>query len=105
MSKPKLLGPCYPTTEAFYYLLGGKAAGWTPIQMIHEGISHWAIRHSSGIILDPTVKQFKRVPDYSKARGRGFMTSRPSKRARAILNLLEGDDWDGFVPPQDWVTG
>lgn len=83
-------GPCYPVSEALYHLLGGKEAGWTPIQMRHEGVSHWALRHESGTIVDLTVGQFMEPPDYSKARGRGFLTKKPSKRAQKIIDAIMG---------------
>lgn len=80
-------GNCYVTCEALYHLLGGKAAGWTPAWLKHEGDTHWILRRN-GEVLDPTVKQFKRKPDYSKARGSGFLTRRPSKRARALMKVM-----------------
>lgn len=81
-------GNCYVTCEALYHLMGGKDSGWKPMNMRHENDSHWFLRHESGIILDPTAKQFKNVPDYSKARGRGFMTRQPSRRARKLMGIL-----------------
>jgi hypothetical protein len=76
------------TCEALYHLLGGKAAGWTPMQMNHEGESHWFLRHASGTVIDPTRAQFKRTPDYAAARGRGFLTRRPSKRAAELMEAM-----------------
>ena len=81
-------GNCYVTCEALYHLIGGKKQGWTPMNMRHEGDSHWYLRHSSGLILDPTVKQFKSRPNYSLGRGKGFLTKRPSKRAKVLMAQL-----------------
>ena len=81
-------GNCYVTSEALYHLLGGRAAGYTPMTMKHEGDTHWFLRHRSGLILDPTVSQFKERPDYTQARGSGFLTREPSKRARALMKAL-----------------
>lgn len=54
-----------------------------------SGESHWFLKHSSGLILDATAKQFgRRLPDYSKARGHGFLTLRPSARARRLMRQL-----------------
>lgn len=39
----------------------------------------------SKFILDPTASQFKTPPDYRKGRGRGFLTKKPSKRARELM--------------------
>lgn len=81
-------GNCYTTCEALYHLLGGKTAGWTPMNMRHEGDSHWFLRNRNGTVLDPTAAQFKTPPDHSKARGRGFLTKRPSKRAQDLMQKL-----------------
>ena len=81
-------GNCYVTSEAAYHLLGGKAAGWTPMRMRHEGDTHWFLRHRSGFVLDLTLPQFNHLPDYSKARGAGFLTREPSARARAMIKAM-----------------
>lgn len=90
----KILGPCYPTSEAFYHLLGGKKAGWKPMRMNNNGTSHWFLKHKSGLILDPTVDQFKKVPNYDKGIGNGFLTKLPSKRAFKIIQDLLGHGQD-----------
>lgn len=79
-----LSGQCYVVSELLYHALGGKLAGWAPMQMEHEGISHWFLRHEDGTVLDATVGQFNTQPDYTKARGRGFLTSGLSARSQAI---------------------
>src|SRR5271168_2915320 len=86
-------GNCYTVCEALYHLMGGKAAGLTPMVMHHEGGTHWFLKHTSGflnsqVIIDPTVSQFKSKPDYSLARGCGFLTKQPSKRAKKLMNIL-----------------
>jgi len=81
-------GHCYVASEVAYTLLGGKAQGWKPMQMRHRGTSHWFLQHSSGQIFDPTVEQFSITPDYSKARGRGFLTSQPSRRAQILIQRI-----------------
>jgi hypothetical protein len=93
--KTTIRGNCYVTSEALYHLLGGKAAGWKPMSMsTHDphGIFgddvHWFLKHESGLILDATAQQFSEPPDYSKARGRGFLTKEPSKRARKMMEAM-----------------
>lgn len=97
-------GNCYVTCEALFHLLGGKAAGWVPHSVRHEGDVHWFLRrrawHDTARppfikkgwnyfdILDPTLSQFKTPPDYMKSRGRGFLTSGPSKRAREMMERM-----------------
>lgn len=86
-------GNCYVASEALYHALGGKRAGWTPMRMRVPGDTHWFLRHASGVIVDPSRQQFRKPLDYSKARGAGFLTRRPSKRARILLDTLtfQGD--------------
>lgn len=85
-------GNCYVTSEALYHLLGGKAAGWKPMTCKHEGDTHWFLKNTSGLILDPTVSQFQSKPDYMKARGRGFLTKKPSLRALVLMKKLVWQD-------------
>jgi hypothetical protein len=90
-------GNCYVTCEALYHLLGGKKVGLKPMFIRHEGQPHWFLRctsanifsgHEVTVDIDPTSKQFKTVPDYSKGKGKGFLTKKPSKRARALMKTL-----------------
>lgn len=82
-------GNCYVTSEALYHNLGGKRAGWKPMLLRLDGETHWFLKHKSGLILDATAKQFGRhKPDYSKAVGNGFLTVRPSRRARALMEAM-----------------
>jgi hypothetical protein len=78
-------GNCYVACEALYHLLGGKIAGWKPMYIKHENDTHWFLKHISGLILDPTSSQFAIIPNYSKARGCGFLTKQPSKRAVKLM--------------------
>lgn len=80
-------GNCYVTCEALYHLLGGKESRWKPMYVKHEGDTHWFLARY-GLILDPTVKQFKTKPDYSKAKGCGFLTKKPSKRAKLLMQQM-----------------
>jgi hypothetical protein len=79
-------GHCYVASEAAYHLLGGKDAGWTPMQIQHGGGSHWYLRHESGLILDITSEQFFKPVPYANGRGRGFLTRQPSKRAARVID-------------------
>ena len=94
MSKRR--GNCYVTCEALYHLLGGKEAGWIPMRMRWERDTHWFLRHASGLILDPTASQFQDPPTHAAygqlARGSGFLTKCPSKRARELMDKLV---WQG----------
>jgi hypothetical protein len=87
----KTAGHCYVASEAVYHALGGKAAGYTPMQIKHEGTSHWFLKHSSGKILDATSDQFATAVPYEKAKGRGFLTKEPSRRAKTLMSRLESN--------------
>jgi len=97
-SRRKKRGNCYATCEALYHLLGGKSAGWKPMRVkvrASDRESHWFLKHTSGIILDPTSRQFGgRVPPYRRAVGSGFLTREPSRRARALMEKLIWQDMD-----------
>ena len=82
-------GNCYVASEALYHLLGGKAAGWTPMHMQTPTDSHWFLKHSSGLIVDPTASQFLNCTlNYSAARGRGFLTKLPSMKAALLMQKI-----------------
>jgi hypothetical protein len=84
-------GNCYVTCEALYHLLGGKDAGWKPMVLnISDGDNHWFLKHESGMILDPTKSQYGKNPKipYNEARGCGFLTKKPSKRAAVLMDTL-----------------
>lgn len=80
-----MTGHCYVASEALYHALGGKEAGWTPHNITHEGSPHWFLKHKDGAIIDPTADQFKTPVPYAKAKGKGFLTKQPSKRAKEVL--------------------
>ena len=84
-------GNCYAASEALYHLLGGKKKGWTPIYMNTRATgNHWFLKHKSGLIVDITSQQFPKniKPNYEKGRGTGFLTKRPSKKAKKLMELL-----------------
>jgi len=82
-------GNCYVTSEALFHLLGGKARGWVAMRMQWEGDTHWFIRNiRSGQIVDATATQFDKAPDYTLAVGTGFLTKRPSARARSMMKKM-----------------
>jgi hypothetical protein len=82
-------GECYPIAEAFYHILGGKDAGWTPKYFwVDDDITHWYLEHESGFILDPTACQFVDI-NYGAGVGCGFLTKEPSKRARKYMEQLQ----------------
>lgn len=85
---PSPRGNCYVTAEALFHLLGGKQAGWKPMCVRHRGDTHWFLQHETGMIVDPVARGLwakHEWPDYSKARGKGFLTANPSERAIQMM--------------------
>lgn len=84
-----LAGHCAVASEAFYWLVGGAPAGYTPMHVRHEGASHWWIRGPHGETWDLTARQFRTPVPYDQSRGTGFQGrrvpgtayQRPSARA------------------------
>lgn len=95
-----MAGHCYAASEALYHLMGGTTAGLTPMQVYHEGGSHWFLRGPEGEIIDPTHGQFETPVPYADARGRGFLTAAPSKRARTIMDRVKNKQTPFTVPGQ-----
>ena len=89
-------GHCYVASEAVFHMLGGRAAGITPIHMKHEAQPHWALRFSDGSIVDPTADQFATRPNYSFARNATFLTVDPSQRAVTLIARVKS----GWVRPE-----
>lgn len=87
-SKNPLAGHCYIVSEIFYYILGGKSAGWKPMFVRVKNTPHWFLQHENGTILDPTESQFDCSIPRELARGKGFLTKELSKRARVLLDRL-----------------
>lgn len=89
-SRDPLAGHCYVASEALYYLLGGKPMMWKPMYMVYNRQPHWFLHHQFGVILDVTGSQFgtKGLLPYHTARGKGFLTKQPSKRAQILINRI-----------------
>lgn len=102
LSKPKRRGNCYVATEALYHILGGQKSDWKPMRMKIGEETHWFLEHRYWRIrIDPSRLQFPAKqrremerfgPDgltsYDKAKGSGFLTKKPSKRARKLMKEL-----------------
>ena len=109
--RPARRGNCYVACEVFYHLLGGKAAGLTPmVTRMPDGETHWFLRQEIAgnpndpagwqtyRIIAPSRGQFTKKEQkglfeiYAEGRGTGFLTKAPSKRARKLIELLT---WQG----------
>lgn len=86
-----LAGHCYVASEAFFHLAGGKEADLKPMQLTHEEKSHWFIYdEQNSQVIDITAGQFRNPVAYSEAKGRGFLTKNPSKRAQKLMSAVKG---------------
>lgn len=77
-------GHCYVASEELFHVLGGKAAGYTPMFIHHEDSPHWFVRGPKGQILDITASQFATPVPYGQAKPKGFLTKDRSKRAEIV---------------------
>ena len=101
-------GFCSVASEAAWFILGGKEAGWVAHAARDvDGSTHWWLMHESGGRYDPTSEQYYRAgntPPYErglKSIPCGFMGVRrdehspwgtgrkPSLRAQALLERME----------------
>lgn len=80
-------GHCYVASEALYHLAGGASAYLRPMNIKHEDDQHWFLASPGGPI-DVTAAQFKTPVPYGEARGRGFLTKQPSKRAAEVIRRV-----------------
>lgn len=79
-------GQCYVAAESIYFLLGGKARGWVPVNLKTKTGPHWYIKNrNTGEILDPTAGQFACELDYGRGINKGFLTKKPSKIAQKVI--------------------
>ena len=83
-----LSGHCYVASEALFHVLKGLGYTVKPMFIRHEGEPHWYLQVDGVGVVDPTAGQFTSAPDYSAGRGRGFLTTEPSKRAETLLQRV-----------------
>jgi len=80
-----MAGHCYVASEALYHLIPGTC----PQFIWHEGSPHWFLRDTGGAVLDATADQFSTSVPYEKAKGKGFLTKSPSKRAKTVIKRVQ----------------
>lgn len=81
----RLRGHCYVASEALYYMADKHGVQLRPMFIRHEGAPHWFLMGSDGEVYDLTAGQFGIPVPYSKAKGKGFLTSAPSARAAELI--------------------
>lgn len=83
-----LAGHCYIAAEALYHRCMDLGEQAKPMFIRHEGQPHWFIVTEYAGIIDPTARQFETPVPYEQAKGKGFLTKNPSKRALAIMERM-----------------
>ena len=86
-----LFGHCYVATETLYHLMNS-----TEVKPVcgrdDDGIVHWWLEYrKSGKRIDVTVDQYHSVgkfPPYENGRGSGFLTKKPSKRTKVVMDRV-----------------
>jgi hypothetical protein len=88
-------GHAYTSSEALYYLLGGKSSELklesATFEKNGEIFTHWWIKCHDGTILDPTAEQFYAIgkePPYNQGKQVDFLTKELSKKAAIIINRI-----------------
>ena len=59
-----------------------------PVRARYYGLTHWWLETNEGRVIDFTADQYTRPFPYHKGKRGGFLTKQPSKRARAIMEVL-----------------
>jgi len=87
-------GHCYVATEVLYHLWG-KKAGFKPCYVrIGRGCivlgNHWFLTNDARTVyVDPTMEQFNEPLPYDIGKRCGFLTRKPSKRARIVMRRIK----------------
>lgn len=97
-------GHCYVATESLYYLLKilfpdrkykpKVLSHRTWPNGLHKGETHWFLEGTDGKILDPTKEQFNIPIKYKLSIGCGFLTNKPSKRAKKVIDNVMNKIYD-----------
>jgi len=81
-----LSGHCYVASEVYFHLSDEPLMA---CHIHHEGSSHWFLRNKvTDEIVDITARQFETPVPHEQARGTGFLTKLPSKRARILMGRI-----------------
>lgn len=91
---PPSTGFCYIAAEAVYHILkdaGLEAKAYcASYEENGKSSTHWWVEVEDWIV-DPTASQYTMVgekPPYYLGRGKGFLTKKPSKRARQLIETV-----------------
>lgn len=78
-------GKCYISSEALFFKFKNDDVSLKSMNMIHEGESHWFLSSDQHGIIDLTVMQYEVTPDYSLAKGKGFLPTKAGISKRSLI--------------------
>tara|TARA_R110002020_G_scaffold253889_1_gene467503 strand:- start:47 stop:1324 length:1278 start_codon:yes stop_codon:yes gene_type:complete len=84
-NKNKYFGHCYVASECLYHLSNKDLKVYN---IKHENSSHWFLKDKKDNIIDLTSEQFQTLVPYKNARRMFFLTKKPSKRAKILINKV-----------------
>jgi hypothetical protein len=91
-SPDPLAGHCYVVAEALYHRALDLGYEAKPYFIRHEGAPHWFVRVNHPDLgwytFDPTQSQFATPVPHEQAKGKGFLTKEPSRRARVVMERM-----------------
>jgi hypothetical protein len=92
-----LAGFCYTASEAIYHLSEDEMQPWSLRFGPRDHQTHWFLKLAeTGEIVDVTASQFGDMDAYAMyeyATRRGFLTKAPSKRAKAVLDRIDREEY------------
>jgi len=80
-----LAGHCYVASETLFHLSDRTLY---PHFIRHEGSPHWFLKDERGRVYDLTAEQFSTPVPYEQGVRKGFLTKRPSARARIVIQRV-----------------
>jgi len=78
-------GKCYISSEAVFFKFKNDDVSLKAMNMIHEGESHWFLSSDQHGVIDLTVMQYEVTPDYSLAKGKGFLPTKAGISKRSLI--------------------
>jgi hypothetical protein len=78
-------GHCYVATECYYHLCSEEHYVY---HIKHEGSTHWFLKDTDGKVIDLTSEQFLSNVPYHNAKRGFFLTKRPSKRTKILIERV-----------------
>ena len=89
-NKNKYTGHCYVASECYYHL---SSEDLNIYHIKHENSTHWFLKNNIDQNIDLTSEQFETPVPYKKAKRGAFLTKKPSKRAKILIDRVVDQDF------------